>query len=149
MKTIKILLLISLTLISSACPSNDDETGHKYITIVNNSNSKIRIQTVWSISINKADTFWHCRLPAPITEQGSNRQFECSNSDRGKSWENDFNAIPYIQFLIFDAETYDEYRDYGVSCEETNYTIPVLYRYQLKLEDLERMNWTVVYSPEE
>jgi hypothetical protein len=51
--------------------------------------------------------------------------------------------------LIFDAEVYDETVDYEIPCSETNYTIPVLHRYQLKLADLQRMNWTVVFPPQE
>ena len=33
-------------------------------------------------------------------------------------------------------------------CDTIQKYVPVLYRYQLKLEDLEQMNWTVVYPPE-
>ena len=147
MKTIKIILLLFLALTCSACPSNKDEVGHRYITIVNTSDTKIRVQM--AIPINQADTSWHCRKPALSIEINSNRQFECMNSNREKNWEDNFKTIPYIQFLIFDAEVYDEYRDYCVPCEEIDYTIPVLHRYQLRLEDLQRMNWTVVFPPME
>jgi len=144
----KILVLINC-LIFTACPSSHDEMGHKYITIANKSDIKIRTQMTWSITINQADTLWNCRLPALAIEINSSRQFESGDSHRGKSWEDDFKIIPYIQFLIFDAAVYDEYIDYGIPCAETTYTIPALQRYQLKLADLQRMNWIVVYPPEQ
>jgi hypothetical protein len=92
---------------------------------------------------------WHCRLPALTIETNASYQFECANVDRGKTWEENFRTIPYIQFLIFDAKVYEELKQYDIPCEETTYTISVLYRYQLTLEELQRMNWTVVYPPEE
>ena len=88
-------------------------------------------------------------MPALTIEANLNRQFESANAGRGKTWEDNFKTIPYIQFLIFDAKVYEEYRDYEVPCEETNYTIPVLHYYQLTLSDLQRMNWTVVFPPQE
>lgn len=71
------------------------------------------------------------------------------NSKFNFAIEENFRTIPYIQFLIFDAKVYEELKQYDIPCEETTYTISVLYRYQLTLEELQRMNWTVVYPPEE
>jgi hypothetical protein len=150
MKKIKVLItLLFITFICTGCPSNNCEDCHQYIMLENRSDVKIRVQMIWSGSISQADTLWNCRAAALPIETNSNRQFESGRSHRSGSWEDDFKVIPYIQFLVFDAEVYDELINYEVPCEETNYTIPVLYRYQLKLKDLQRMNWTVVYPPEE
>jgi hypothetical protein len=117
--------------------------------VENRSNIKIRVQMIRSGSISQADTLWHCRKSAPPIDINSSRLFECANADRGETCESNFiRAISSIQFFIFDAEIYEELINYDIPCEETNYTIPVLHRYQLRLEDLQRMNWTVVYPPE-
>ena len=149
MKKMKILImLLFIAFICTGCPDKCKDC-HQYIMVENRSDIKIRVQMIWSGSITQADTLWHCRKPALPIEINSSRQFESGRSHRGESWEDDFKVIPYIQFLIFDAEIYDETVDYEVPCEETEYTIPVLHRYQLKLEDLQRMNWTVVFPPKE
>jgi hypothetical protein len=149
MKQIKILIpLFSILFICSGCPDKYKDC-HPYILFENRSDVKIRVQMIWSGRISQADTLWHCRVAALPIETNSNLQFESGRSDRGKGWEDDFKVIPYIQFLIFDADIYEELRNYDIPCEETNYTIPILHRYQLTLSDLQQMNWTVVYPPEE
>lgn len=130
------------------CPSTDDN-GHQFITIVNKSDTKITVQTIHSSKISPADTLWVCGIPDFPIEVDSIRMFEPGNAVRGYSWEDNFKHIPFIQFLIFDAEVYDSIKDFSIPCSQTNYTIPVMYYYQLKLEDLERMNWEIVYSASE
>lgn len=145
MKKFKILFLtISFSLLLYGCPSNDDD-GHQFITIANNSDSEIRVQMVHSSKITLKDTLWVCELPDIPIEPNSERMFEPGNAIRGYSWEDNFKYIPFIQFLIFDAEVYDSLIDYDIPCNKVNYTIPVKHYYQLKLEDLERMNWQLVY----
>lgn len=139
-----IFLSIAVLLLFYSC--EPEEEGHQFITIVNKSGAKITVQTVHSSKITHADTLWSCRLPDIPIETNSSRMFESANADRDKSWEDDFKYIPFIQFLIFDADVYDSMRDYDIPCEDVNYTIPVKHYYQLKLEDLERMNWQVVYD---
>jgi hypothetical protein len=147
MKKIKVLImLLFIAFICTGCPDKCEDC-HQYITVENKSGIKINVQMIWRGNISQADTLWDCRVAALPIEINSSRQFECARFHRGGNWENDFKVIPYIQFLIFDAEVYEETVDYEVPCEETTYTIPVLYRYQLTLEDLQRMNWTVVYPP--
>lgn len=125
---------------------NSDDDGHKFITVVNKSDAKVTVQIVHSSKITHEDNLWRCRLPDIPIETNSSRMFESANADRDKSWEDDFKYIPFIQFLIFDADVYDSMRDYDIPCEDVNYTIPVKHYYQLKLEDLERMNWEVIYD---
>jgi len=143
MKQFKIIfLMIAASMLLYGCPSTDDD-GHQFITIVNKSDAKIRVQEVWWSKISYADTLWVCGLAPLSIEPNTSRMFESLYDD----WEEDFKYIPFIQFLVFDAEVYDNMRDYDISCEEVDYTIPVMHYYQLKLEDLERMNWEVVYPP--
>ena len=145
MKYFNILFFaITITMLFYSC--NPDDDGHQFITIVNKSDAKITVQVVHSSKITHVDTLWRCRLPDLPIETNSSRMFESANADRDKSWEDDFKYIPFIQFLIFDADVYDSMRDYDIPCEDVNYTIPVMHYYQLTLEDLQRLNWEVVYT---
>lgn len=71
--------------------------------------------------------------------------FECLNTHLG--WEGDFEVIPYLQIIVMDGKNYIDY--FKEPCDTIRKYVPILHRYQLKLEDLERMNWTVVYPPKE
>ena len=145
MKYFNILFFaIAITMLFYSC--NPDDDGHQFITIVNKSDAKITVQVVHSSKITHVDTLWRCRLPDLPIETNSSRMFESANADRDKNWEDDFKYIPFIQFLIFDADVYDSMRDYDIPCEDVNYTIPVMHYYQLTLEDLQRLNWEVVYT---
>jgi len=46
-----------------------------------------------------------------------------------------------------EAETFDKYID--EPCDTIRKYVPVLHTYQLTLEDLQQMNWMVVYPPGE
>lgn len=140
-----IFLMMVVSFLFYGCPSTDDD-GHQFITIVNKSDAKITVQTIQSSKITYADTLWVCGI-APLTiESNSERMFNSGRIRRGSSWESELKDIPFVQFLIFDAEVYDSMRDYDIPCEDVNYTIPVKHYYQLKLEDLEHMNWEVIYD---
>jgi hypothetical protein len=124
-----------------ACPNED---GNHYIYFINKSEKNIACQEVWWGKITFSDTLFQCRIGAVEIKKDSLHRFpSCNNS----GWETDFKAIPYIQLLVFDAETYYKYMQ--EPCDTIRKYVPILHRYQLKLEDLERMNWTVVYPPEE
>lgn len=60
-------------------------------------------------------------------------------------WYDYFDDYKYIQFLIADCDTFWKY--YSEPCDTIRKYVPVLHVYRLTLEDLERMNWTVVYPP--
>ncbi|MBA5791791.1 hypothetical protein H1R17_11250 [Flavobacterium sp. xlx-214] len=145
MRKFKTLFLLLSILILFSCEA--DDKGHEFITIVNKSNIRIKVQMVRSSKITHADTLWVCGI-APLTiDTYEKRIFEAGRHRKRKTWENEFRDIPFIQFLIFDAAVYDSLIDYDVPCSQIDYTIPVKHYYQLKLEDLERMNWEVVYPP--
>jgi hypothetical protein len=137
-----IILLIATSVLLCACP--DKEGGHRDIAFVNNSEKGIVCQEFWSGSITNADTLIECRTGASGISPNSLHNF---NSLNNSGWETDFKVIPYIQYLIMDAETYDKY--IGEPCDTIRKYVPILHRYQLTLADLQQMNWTVVYPPEE
>jgi len=134
------LLLLFLVIICAGCPK---EQGTRYITVINKSERKIVCQEFWSARITDADTLFQCRIFAAGISADTLYRFSSLNS----GWETDFKAIPYIQFLIMDAETYSNY--IGTSCDTVRKYVPILHCYRLKLEDLQRMDWIVVYPPKE
>jgi hypothetical protein len=152
MKQIKTLILILLALISMASSCEHIENGHKYINMVNKSDRDIRCQMIWQGIITPADTIYECYTSSVLIKTDSTNLWECGDFDRGKSWEYDFKVIPYIQFLIVDADTYDNIMaEYGWGdngCDSIRKYVSILHRYQLTLQDLQRMNWTVVYPPD-
>ncbi len=121
-----------------ACPN--EEVGHRYISFFNNSEKKIVCQTFVSGSITEADTIFQCGIGAIGIYPDSSYDF----SSLHKSWEIDFQAMPYIQFLVLDAESYDNYL--AEPCDTIRKYVPVLICYRLTLDDLQQMNWTVVYT---
>lgn len=141
MKKSKIVLLLIVTsILLCACP---EDNGHDYISIVNNSEKTIACQEFWSGSIAETDSLYQCRIGIRSILPDSSRLFESLN----KSWEIDFNLIPFIQFIVMDTETYYKYRK--EPCDTIRKYVPILHRYRLTLEDLQQMDWKVIYPPEE
>jgi hypothetical protein len=141
MKQIRItILLIAASILLCACP--DKEDGNRYIAFTNNSEKEIVCQAFVSGSITEADTLFQCRTGA----RGISPNSLCNFSSLHNSWEIDFNAMSYIQFLVMDAETYDIY--IAEPCDTIRKYVPILHRYQLTLADLQRMDWAVVYPPD-
>ena len=144
MKQLKItILLIAMSMLLCACP--DKTEGYRYITFVNKSDRGIVCQRVWSGAITNTDTLFFCGMGVVGIIADSQHNFECPIRDNG--WEDSFNIIPFLQFLVMDAESYDRYIE--APCDTIRKYVPILHRYQLTLEDLKRMNWTVVFPPEE
>jgi|LSQX01.2.fsa_nt_gb hypothetical protein len=135
-----ILFLIATSMLLYACPNK--EVGHRYINFLNNSEKKIVCQEFVSGSITDADTIIQCRIGAI----GINSHSSYGFSSLHKSWEIDFQVMPYIQFLVLDAESYDNFL--AESCDTIRKYVPVLKCYRLTLDDLQQMNWTVVYPAE-
>ena len=141
MKKIKIVLsLIIVCVLTEYCFDYKERT--LYITFVNKSDREIVCQRLWSGSITEADTLLECRTGAIRID--SLYRFKSGNR---LGWETDFDVIPYIQFSVMDAETYIRYIEEPFDTIR-KYVI-ILHRYQLTLEDLQRMNWIVVYPPED
>src|SRR5690554_1914496 len=141
MKQFKIIFLMTAaSMLLYGCPSTDDE--HRYIIFVNNSDKEIGCQEFWSESITSADTLIRCKTGIHGILPNSVHEFK-SLSNSG--WESDFKTIPYIQYSVVDIEAYDNY--ISAPCDTIRKYVPILHIYKLTLEDLQRMNWTVVYPP--
>ena len=141
MKKLKIILVLMACITLYACPSKED--GHRYITFVNNSEREIVCQQFWSGSITNADTLFQCRIVAMGIFANSSHNFSSASTS---GWEIDFQLIPCIQYSVMDADIF--YKYITKPCDTVRKYVPILHCYQLKLEDLQRMNWTVVYPPE-
>jgi hypothetical protein len=141
MKQLKMIsLLIVAGILLCACP--DDNGGHRHITFVNKSDKTI----VWQPQmhrINEIDTLYDCLKTSLILPSDSIYKF---NYDTRESWETGLGTHYYLQFLLMEEKVYSQY--YLEPCDTIHKYVPILHRYQLTLEDLERMNWVVVYPPE-
>jgi len=145
-KAIKLSMLIVLApmCMASSCENKNDE--HKYITLINKSVNNIACQMLWQGTISEADSLFDCSL---VTNYfvSKDSSYLIKNGSHSGGWETDFTVIPYLQLLIMDGELFKQYS--LAPCDTIRKYVPILYRYQLKLEDLQRMNWTVVFPPEE
>ena len=140
MKQLRItILLVAASILLCACPK---KTGQDFIYIVNKSDKKI----VFQVSKNKQDTTFYCSNTGitifPKVESDS--IFKLDYGDNYSSWDNNLKSLTVF---ILDGELYGEY--WKQSCDTIRKYVPILYCYQLTLEELQRMNWTVVYPPTE
>jgi hypothetical protein len=138
MKIIMKILFFSICLMLTACPN---KKGQEFIYIKNESDKKIAFQ----VSPNKQDTMFYCsnvgRMILPTVE--SNSTFFLETGDARATWDV---FLKSLTVFILDGELYDEY--WQQPCDTIRKYVPVLHCYQLTLEDLQQMNWTVVYPPE-
>ena len=143
MKQIKItILLIATSMLLCACP--DKTEGHRYITIVNQSEKTV----VWQprmIRIGEIDEQYNCQYGLGGSIQ-SNSSYKFDYDDRGNNWDAGLNSH-YLQIMLMDAETFEQY--VSEPCETIREKVPILHTYRLTLSDLQRMNWTVVFPIEE
>ena len=133
------MLFITVSILLCACP---DKKGQEFIYIKNESDKKIAFQ----VSVNKQDTTFYCSNVGTtiLFEVESKSTFNLGNGDSYSNWD-DF--LKTLTVFILDGKRYNEY--WKEPCDTIRKYVPVLHRYQLKLEDLQRMNWTVVFPPEE
>ena len=142
MKQLRMVLFIAASVLLCACPDRDE--GHRYITIINRSDKAI----VWQprmIRIGNTSEQYDCQYVIGGSIHG-NSLYKFDYDDRGSNWEVGLNTH-YLQIMLMDAETYGEY--IVEPCDTIRKYVPILHCYQLTLADLQRMNWTVVYPPEE
>ncbi len=146
MRTFRItMLLIATSMLLCACP--DKEEGHRYITFVNKSEKKISYQFAFDKILNiYQDTVFYCNKSSEgFIDDNSSYVLECPI--RVDSWETDLSDLYYIQFLVMDGKKFNQY--YTEPCDTIRQNVPILHIYRLTLADLQRMNWTVVFPPEE
>jgi hypothetical protein len=135
-----IILLIATSVLLCACPK--DENGHRYITIINQSDKTI----VWQprfFRIGEIDEQFDCLYT--LGSIHSNSSFEFRFDDRGNTWEAGLNTH-YLQIMLMDDNVFSQYD--LEPCYTIRKYVPILHTYRLTLSDLQRMNWTVVYPPE-
>ena len=134
-----LIILISLFFITFSCI---DKEGHKFITIINNSNEDVICLPIIQGKISPDDTLYRCRM---TKHYFNNNKCILESSARKDTWEDNFNKIPlpYIQLLIVKDSVASH-----IPCDTIRKYNMVLHRYQLTLEDLQSMNWEVYYPPE-
>jgi hypothetical protein len=147
MKQIKVtLLLIVTSILLYACPEKD-ENGYRYIAFANKSGEKIGYQISFSKIVNiYQDTIFYCNMTLEnFIYNDSSFILECPL--RTGSWERELSDLNYIQFLVLDGDKFSQYRT--APCDTIRKYVPILHCYRLTLEDLQRMNWTVMYPPKQ
>ena len=70
--------------------------------------------------------------------------FSLDDGDSYSSWDSWINQIT---FYVIDEGVYKMY--WTSPCDTIYKYVPVLQRYRLKLEDLQKLDWTVAYPPTE
>jgi hypothetical protein len=155
MKKIKILIiLLSVAFICTGCPDRCEDC-HQYITFINDSDENIICQFR---GIEEKDTslcviYWDNPFVRIYSDNYSS--IPCRNIERNCSWEAQLNANNFIQFQVINDSVYQhymdlfDYNDYSSYNDSIQKYVPILQCYRLTLSDLQRMNWTVTYPPEE
>ena len=140
MKQIRMsILLIAIGMLLCACPGNN-ESGHRYITILNQSDKAI----VWQpqmIRNGETDEQFNCRkILGGLINSDSLYKYEYD--DRENNWEVGL-STHYLQIIVMEAKTFDNYLE--EPCDTIRKYVPILHTYRLTLADLQQMNWTVVF----
>ena len=145
MKSCFYLPVILILLLCTACPKEDTENCHYSITIINDSNFDIyfcaspdTFATAYSPSAMVGNAvFWK------VNSHDSKKDYERSCIEykftKGTSFHNGtYGLLDSLRVYIFDALVLEKELKYKT-----------LKRYDLTLEDLRKLDWTVVYPPTE
>lgn len=132
-----IILLFCIMLISAAC-SDDNNNCHSCIKIVNKSSTSI----YYYESLHYPDTSINNYNPS---KAGSFFKVESNSTNddiTSSCFEADFRINPYgkIIYFIYDAHTIET-----VPWDTIKKKYMILKRYDLSLDDLNKMNWTITY----
>ena len=149
-KTVRLLLVIC-TCPYSGCYEKCEDC-HEYIFFVNKSHQDIACNERWGL----VDKQWYCDPQGQFNqmikiEADSSMPFKVRGGKGERyRWELFFKKWDVIELLVADYETSYQYEfEMKLPCDTIRKYLPVLHCYELTLEDLQRMNWTVVYPPEE
>lgn len=153
MRRIKsITIVVAVCAFSLSCITTE-KVGHRYIKIINFSNVDLTCQELWKGLISEQDTIFTCHLLSNYIIPVDSSVLIVGGTARNCGWECDFEVIPCIQFIFMEKERFDYYYYYGVKdesrCDSVRKNVPILQRYRLKLEDLQKLDWTVPYPPTE
>ena len=114
---------------------------HENIALVNMSDKVIGCQLLCDKNIASADSVYFAKSESHIVYPESVLMFRAQNGN----WEDDIKSISYVQLLIMNGDSLQKYLNATENFVRKH--VPVLKVYRYKREDLERMNWTVIYSP--
>lgn len=143
MKKIILLLVISLFLISGSCEKNPFVERFYTITVINQSSQMIYFLPYDKFSeIQYPDTTLPIQKP-DATILGIGAKFYI---DKREPWSNEINELPAdtLSIFFFDKTVFED-----SSWTEITNNYLVLKRYDLSLQDLERLNFNVPYPPDE
>ncbi len=119
-----------------------EEEGHLSFALVNKSNQSIACQMREFYNSMEDDTLFKGNLVDEINIRSDSLVRYVSHD---VPWEIEISNLAYVQLMILDN---DSLMKYMLSPIDTIHKkVPVLHIYQLKQEDLEKMNWTVIYPP--
>lgn len=140
MKATNIIILCLSACLLSACVKRSEE----YIKIVNKSERDIVYQCFSAKHFTEQISSYICKDIARTILKDSSVLYPCTDPS---GWKADFNLNPYQIFLIMDDENYSKYM--LEPCDTLLKYVPILHSWQVTYEDMEQMNWTLVYPPEE
>jgi hypothetical protein len=142
MKTIKFISLFLLSCTFLACPKDE----RKEIIIINKSQKDISFGTVVGNSDNFWNIFWNCEGPGIKYLQRvlADSSFELGGG-RHDTWTSTLSGGKILTIFFVDFITYNKY---APDCEAIRENVPIFHYYQLTLDDLKQMNWTIVVPPE-
>ncbi|WP_297677199.1 hypothetical protein [uncultured Bacteroides sp.] len=140
MKVAKIIILFLLVCLLSACVKQSE----RYIKIVNKSERDIVFQSIEAKHFVDQLYPYICKGTVRTISKDSSNLYLCVDPS---GWKADFKLYPCMTALFMDAEAYFRHTD--ESCDTIRKYVPILHVYRLTYEDLEQMNWTLVYPPAE
>ena len=140
----KIILLLNIVTLLFSCEATNTAKCHKIITVVNTTNKSIYVER----SENYPDTESYKNYPDPLnnvstTKVEANKIAQNVLPSFGNCYEGIYTNIQsgIMMVYVFDGTILEEQGwDY---IKENNL---VLKRYNLTLQDLENMNWTITYD---
>lgn len=140
----KIILFLCVIIIVVSCESTNTSKCHKIITVVNKTNKTIYVER--SEEYPSFDSYKN--YPDPLNNSFTTRVIANESSQKvfptyGNCYESIYANINsgVIMFYVFDGPTLEIQ---GWDYIKTNNL--VLKRYDLTVQDLENMNWTITYD---
>ena len=151
MRGFKIIAIIFVLCAFSFSCRTTKEAGHRYIKISNLSNEGVKCQMLAWDKITEADTLYDCRLVTKYSiPTDSFVLIECHI--RISDWEYELDLLAYLQFIYMNKERFDYYYNSVENesrCDSVRKNVPIIQRYRLKLEDLQKLDWIVPFPPTE
>jgi hypothetical protein len=126
---------------SSTCQDRNDK--HFYITIKNQSDKDVFFCKLFT-KFN--GTYTKCNLNRlGVLEKNSIKEYQPFNF----SIERTLGKGQVIELYLVNPNHYNEHGTFFYDCDSISIKNDILAHYRLTLEDLQQMNWTVVYPQEE